>query len=232
MVGRTTVQHTVYPGQRPVATRPDVTVGRVLAKARHQRGLSLKVVADTLKIPVKHLRGLEEGKLAVFSAEIYARGAFCKYADFLGVRADATQRAFLRVLTGAREYVPLRVHRPQSWLVAKFTPRWIIAGVVASVALIVGSYVAWQVASFVWLPAVTLTEPTGEIVSDTSVPVTGTADPSAVVTVNGTQVVLNEAGVFATEIGLHPGINVIHVEATNAAGRTRRIEQAVLLPRT
>lgn len=219
------------PGQRPMATRPDITVGTILAQARRQRGLSLSAVAATLKIPIKQLRGLEDGELAVFSAEIYARGAFTKYADFLGVRAEETQRAFLRVLTGAREYVPLRVHRPKSWLAAKFTSRWVLAGGVASVALVVGSYVAWQVISFVWLPAVSVLEPLSGVVREQIIAVKGTADTNAVVTVNGTQVLLNEEGIFATEAGLHPGINVIQVEATNAAGRTRQVTKTVLLPR-
>lgn len=231
MVGpvRTHVQH--GPAQRSMATRPDVTVGQILAQARRQRRLSLETVAELLKIPAKQLRGLEEGRLEVFSAEIYARGAFNKYTDFLGVRADETQHAFLRVLTGAREHVPLKVHRPRSWLLARFTPRWIIAGAVAGVALLVGGYVAWQVASFVWLPELAVSEAPG-VAQDTVVPITGTADTSAVVRVNGAQVLLDEKGRWSIEVGLHSGINVIQVQATNAAGRTRTLEKTVLLPRT
>jgi cytoskeletal protein RodZ len=232
MVTKLRVKHARGPGQRSVTTRPDVTVGQILTRARQQRGLSLAEVADTLKIPLHQLRGLEEGELTVFSAEIYARGAFHKYADFLGVRAEETKRAFLSVLTGAREYVPLRVYRPKSWLAAKFKARWALAGVVASVALVVGSYVAWQVASFVRLPDVALLQPAVGVASDTIIPVSGTADAAATVKVNGTQVLLDQEGAWALELGLHPGINVIQVEATNAAGRVRTVEKSVLLPRT
>lgn len=231
MVGAPHVQRTHGPGQRSVTTRPDVTVGNILAQARVQKGLSLTEVAAVLKIPVKQLKGLEAGELEVFPAEIYARGAFSKYADFLGVRAEGTKRAFLRVLTGAREYVPLRVHRRKSWLAAQFTPRWIVAGVIGSIALVVGSYVAWQVASFVWLPALAVVQPGSGIVREASVAVSGTANAEAVVKVNGEQVLLNEVGVWGAEVGLHPGINVIQVEATNAAGRVRRVQKTVLLPR-
>lgn len=231
MVGTPHVQRAHGPGQRSVTTRPDVTVGHILAQARLQKGFSLEHAAAELRIPVKQLKALEEGNLAVFPAEIYARGAFLKYADFLGVRAEATQRAFLRVLTGAREYVPLKVHRRKSWIAAQFTPRWVVAGVVAGIALIVGSYVAWQVALFVWLPAVALVEPSGGVVADTQMAVKGTADTEAVVKVNGEQVLLNEEGVWGAEVGLHPGINIIQVEAINAAGRVRTVQKVVLVPR-
>ena len=219
------------PGQRSTATRPDATVGAILAQARHTQGLSIREIAAILKIPAKQLQALEEGELTVFPAEIYARGAFRKYADFLGVRAEETQRAFLSVLTGAREYVPLRVLRPKTWLAAHYKPWWVIAGIVASVALVVGSYVAWQVASFVRLPDMELLQPHAGVTHDTVIPVSGTADTEATVKLNGTQVLLDPAGNWSTEIGLHPGLNMIQVEATNAAGRIRSIHKTVLLPR-
>lgn len=219
------------PGQRSAATRPDATVGQILTQARRRRHLSLAAAAEQLKIPERQLRGLEEGQLDVFAAEIYARGAFEKYADFLGVRADETTRAFSRVLTGARQYVPLRVARPKSWLLARFGPRWVIAGAVAGAAALVGSYVAWQVASFVWLPALSVSQMPG-IIQVTTVAVAGVADTAAVVRVNGTQVLLDESGAWSIEVGLHPGINVIQVQAVNAAGRKRVVEKTVLLPRS
>jgi TATA-box binding protein (TBP) (component of TFIID and TFIIIB) len=231
MVGNIQIQRADGPGQRSITTRPDVTVGHILTQARLHNGLSIEAIAAILKIPVKQLKGLEAGELTVFPAEIYARGAFSKYADFLGVRAQETQRAFLRVLSGAREYVPLRVHRRKSWIAAQFTPRWIIAGVIASIALVVGSYVAWQVASFVWLPELAVVEPQSGVFRDTSVVVSGTANVEEVVKVNGEQVLLDKAGVWGANVGLHPGINVIQVEATNAAGRVRRVQKTVLLPR-
>jgi len=220
------------PGQRSTTTRPDITVGTILRRAREQRGLTIAQVSEALTIPAKHLQALEEGELHVFPAEIYARGAFMKYADWLGVRAEETQHAFLSTLTGAREYVPLRVHRPKSWLAANFKPRWFIAGAAASIALLVGGYVAWQVISFVWLPSVAFSQPTLNVVHEIDLPVSGTADTAATVKVNGTQVLLDDKGVWNIELGLHPGINVIQVAATNAAGRTRTIHKTVLLPRS
>lgn len=221
----------VCRAQRPCRTRPDVTVGRVLAEARRQNGLSISAASRVLRIPERQLEALEEGDLSIFPAEVYARGAFTKYAKFLGVKADGTEHAFQRVLTGAREYVPLRVHRPKSWLAERLTPRWVLAGVVGSVALVVGSYVAWQVALFVWLPRLEIVTPVSNIVYDSTIKVAGRADPSATVHVNGKQAVLAEDGIFSVEFGSHLGINVVQVQATNAAGRTRMVQKDILVPR-
>lgn len=218
-------------GTRPAKTRSDTSVGRLLVEARRVRKLSLNDISRELKIPVHHLQALEEGDLSVFPAEVYARGAFVQYADFLGVRAETTQRAFLRVLSGAREYVPLRVHRPRSWLASKITPRWILAGVLLAIALVVGSYIVWQVQSFLQLPDVTLLEPTTEVMAGASATIRGVAQQSSRVTVNGEAVLLDGDGNFYTTLTLHPGINVLQIEAVNAAGRTRVIERPLLMPR-
>lgn len=218
-------------GTRPAKTRSDATVGNLLQAAREQRGLTLADVSTALHIPVKHLRCLEEGDLSGFAAEVYARGAFERYADYLGVRAEQTQRAFLRVLSGAREYVPLRVHRPRPWLTALLTPRWILAGVIACIALLVGSYIMWQVQSFLRLPALELLEPHSPVIVGSTATIRGQAEAGAQLKINGEAVLLDEDGMFTTSFKLHPGINIMQVEATNAAGRTRLLERHLLMPR-
>lgn len=218
-------------GTRPAKTRNDTSVGRLLIEARRVRKLSLADISAELKIPPRHLQALEEGDLSVFPAEVYARGAFVKYADYLGVRAEATQHAFLRVLSGAREYVPLRVHRPRSWLASKITPRWILAGVLLAVALVVGSYIAWQVQSFLQVPDISLLEPTSNVMAGSSATIRGVAESSARVTINGEAVLLDGEGNFYTTLTLHPGINVLQLEAVNAAGRKRIIQRQLLMPR-
>ncbi|MAF80608.1 hypothetical protein CL628_01195 [bacterium] len=220
----------IKPAQRPTKTRPDTKVGLLLASARRRGNLSLEDASRDIKIPVRHLQGIEEGNLAVFPAEVYARGAFTKYASYLGVLNRANQRAFQRVLTGAREYVPLRMHTPQSWWVAFFTPRWIIAGAIALAAAAVGSYVLWQVSAFVALPELQLAQPVAGVITNSQVTVSGRADTAAVVEVNGQQAVVDASGRFSTELGLHTGINVIQVTATNAAGRVRTIQKDILVP--
>lgn len=219
-------------GTRPAKTHvSDGAVGAILARARVTRGLTVDEVAAQLRIPPTQLTSLEEGDLSVFPAEVYARGAFLKYADFLGIHAESTTRAFLRALSDSREYVPLRVHTPRPWLERFLTPRWLLAGVGAFIAAAVGFYLVWQVQSFWRLPQLTLFEPTTAVVPGASVTVRGRAEADAHVTVNDEPVLLNGEDMFTTTLLLHPGINVLHVVAENAAGRQRVITQHLLMPR-
>lgn len=219
-------------GTRPAKTHAShITVGALLIRAREARELSLQDVAQQLRIPRAKLAALEEGNLSVFKAEIYARGAFLKYAEFLGIRAESTTRAFLRALSDSREYVPLKVHTPRPWLEHFVTPSWILAGVVALIAVGVGTYIAWQVQSFLRVPFLSLSEPAQAIVQGSNVTVRGTAEPTSHVTVNEEAVLLNGEGMFETSLSLHPGINVMQVVAENAAGRQRIITRHLLMPR-
>jgi cytoskeletal protein RodZ len=208
-----------------------MTVGCLLTEARQQRGISLLAASSDLKISVRHLRALEEGDLSLFPAEIYAKGAFTKYAQYLGVYANTTQHAFQRVLTGAREYVPLRVHTPKPWLQSIITGHLVLAAVLVGVALIVGSYMAWQVATFVRLPELSLTTPIAGVSEASSVTINGKAAKDAEVMVNGSQVLLNNQGSFTTSLNLHPGINVLRLQAKNAADRVKVITRYILVPK-
>jgi cytoskeletal protein RodZ len=218
-------------GARPCRTRPDVSVGKVLQEARYRQGARLEQVADELRVPIKHLIALEEGDLSVFTAEIYARGAFHKYANYLGVAAEPYNRAFQRMLCGAREMVPLRLHTPRSRLQAMLGPKLFLAGALTVLAMMVGGYVVWQVTSFVRLPALALISPEAGVVAEDVIKVSGMAAEDAEVTINGEQVLLAESGRFETILHVHPGINVLQVKATNAAGRSRVIEKDVLMSR-
>lgn len=206
-------------------------VGSILTEARSRLGINVQMAARDLRIPEKHLRALEEGDLSVFAAEIYAKGAFTKYAQYLGVHAQTTQHAFQRVLSQVREFVPLRVHTPKPWLVAIMTPAYVLAVALAGIALVVGAYVAWQVMTFVRLPELDVLSPAGVMVEGRSVVVQGKAGEDSVVLVNGKQALLGDGGGFEQKLYLHEGINVIQVSATNAAGRTRTVTRDVLVPK-
>lgn len=202
-----------------------------MTEARVRAGISLADAARELNIAVSKLAALEEGDFSVFAAEVYGRGVYLRYAAYLGVNDRQAERLVSRALTEARERVPLKVHTPLVWWERIITSRNVIVAALAVLALIVGGYITWQVQSFVRLPLLRLTGPASAVAESDTVAVTGAAEQNARVTVNGEAVLLQEDGKFEVELRLHPGINVIYVEAENAAGRVRAIERHLLLPR-
>lgn len=209
----------------------EVTVGALLKAARRQRGLTLDEVATALRIPVRQLQSLENEELTAFTAEVYARGVFRAYARYVGIEVPAVEHAFARAVASVRTIVPVKFLAPQRWLARILTPRWILAMVGTSAALVVGGYVAWQVQSFLRLPTLTVSEPAHDLVTQEQVRVAGRAEKSAAVTINGAPVLLGDDGSFELRLTLHPGINVVQVEAKNAADRPRIVTRDLLVPR-
>jgi hypothetical protein len=195
------------------------------------RKLSLAVVASELTIPIHYLEALEEGDLTIFPAEVYARGAYMKYAHYLGVETKQMDQAFLRALCNARELVPLKLHTPRSWLARVMTGRWLLMVTLSFLAMVVGGYLLWQVQSFLRLPGLRVITPAQGIITDETLTVEGWVEDQAVVNVNGEAVFVADDGSFSAPLRLHRGINVLRVEATNAAGRSRIVERDLLVPR-
>ena len=79
-------------------TEAALALGKMLSGARHKAGIPTRQVAGALNIPVRHLEAVEEGDFSAFAAEIYARGACLKYAAYLGLEGDSTERMVWRAL--------------------------------------------------------------------------------------------------------------------------------------
>jgi len=219
-------------GTRSARRAHDPSAGRALKMARRARRLTLDDVAVKLRIPPRQLKSLEEGDLSNFSAEVYARGAYTKYARYLGVDEDEHYRSFLRSLSGARERVPLKLPQTSTWLKRVWTPAGVLIISIAGSLLMVAGYLAWQVQSFVRVPALTLLEPTEVVLSGSSVTVVGWAQVESSVSVNGETVLLEDDGKFRFDLPLKEGINVLIVEATGVSGRTHAETRRLLVPRT
>lgn len=219
-------------GTRSRRVAGDRSAGEALRAVRRRLKLSLDEAGVDLRIPPRQLKSLEEGDLSVFAAEVYARGAYVKYARYLGVKSEHTHRAFLRSLSEARELVPLTVPRSASWLARVWGPAGVIVLLLLAGVALVAGYLAWQVQTFVRVPPLQLTEPQESVVSASSVMVRGVTEPTVLLTVNGEAVLLGPDGAFAHSLPLRRGVNLLRVEATGASGRTNVIEQHLLVPRT
>lgn len=208
------------------------SAGDILQTARRKKGLTLDAVAAELRIPPAHLEALEQGNLGVFAAEVYARGAYVRYARYLGVGRQKTYYAFLRSLSGVKERVPLRLPQRARWLGRVWTPAGVLVlGALMGVLLVIG-YLGLQVRAFVRLPDLELLEPTVAVIEGPQVTVRGRAEAEAQVTVNGQTALLAGDGTFEMELSLRPGINVLQLEARGASGRTRVLKQDLLVPRS
>jgi hypothetical protein len=98
--------------------------------------------------------------------------------------------------------------------------------------MLIASYLAWQVQTFVRLPELEVTSPTDVIIHDSSVVVRGQAEREAQVRVNGEDVLVGEDGTFSITVPLKAGVNLIQATATGVSDRTRVVERHLLVPRS
>lgn len=215
-------------GVRPGKGGSHEGLGERLKKEREKHRLSLEEVSSELHIPVNQLVALEDDDYSVFSAELYARGAYGAYTKFLGIDTNVSSRAFLRSLSSVRERIPLTLHTPATFLERLITPKTILAGVGVLLALVVGGYIAWQLESFWRLPNLTIDGPSSHVVVGDSVTITGRAEERSQLTVNSESVLLQQNATFSVPLRLHKGINIVKIEVKNAAGRIR-MKQLFLL---
>jgi len=69
-------------------------IGEQLRKARESKGLDLKDVAHTTRIPLATLSALEESDYSIFPSPTYARSFLSQYSEFLQVDAHEWIDAF------------------------------------------------------------------------------------------------------------------------------------------
>ncbi len=210
----------------------DETVGALLRRERLHRRLTLDAVAEVLRIPPQQLRALEEGDVRVFSAEVYARGAYVNYATYLGVTDSGSYQALLRSLSGMRERAALSVPVPAGWLERMLTPYRVLLAGFGLLAALVAGYIGWQVRIFVREPRLELLAPEEAVIFASEVVVRGRTEREAHVTVNGETVLLRDDGSFEVVLPLKPGINVLQVGAAGASGSARVIRRELLVPRS
>jgi cytoskeletal protein RodZ len=208
-------------GVRPGKGASHEGIGERLLKEREKNRLSLEDISRELHIPVNQLAALEEDDYSVFSAELYARGAYSAYAKYLGIDTNISSRAFLRSLSSVRERIPLTLHTPATFLERLITPRTILAGVGVLLALVVGGYIAWQLESFWKLPSLTIDGPVSSVIEGDTVTITGRVEERSQLTVNSESVLLQQDSSFSVPLRLHKGINMVRIEVKNAAGRIR-----------
>lgn len=215
-------------GVRPGKSDHQEGLGARLRVAREAQHIALEDASRDLHIPIKQINALEEEDFSVFSAELYARGAYRAYTTYLGIYNKAVAHEFMRALTHVRERVPLTLHTPETFFDSLINPRIIfIIGCVALV-LLVGGYIAWQVQSFWRLPALTVDGSLSRSVVEHTTTISGHTQPLNRVTINGESILLTGDAKFSLSLPLRLGINPIRIEAINAAGRIR-VKQLFLL---
>lgn len=208
-------------------------VGGILKKAREEKGVSLAQASVATRIQPKFLKALEESDYGAFSSPVYIRGFLLSYTKFLGMDADKILAFWRREYgdsVGSTNRVVGKFLDPYLLPKLVITPAAVFtAGIALLIATFFG-YVFWQYHFFAKAPKLAITSPLdGSTVGNYSLNVVGMTEAGAKVSLNGQDIPVTEEGIFAVNVDLAKGINVLSFSAKNKLGRETRTKRTVIV---
>lgn len=110
-------------------------LGARLRGAREERGLSIEDVGERLRLNAALVLAMEEDRLALLGAPVFARGHLRNYAALLGLPEDEILAAFDADEVPEPSFLPALDLKPKLPARARWT--WPIAAVLLAIAVVV-----------------------------------------------------------------------------------------------
>lgn len=204
------------------------TIGNLLKEARVTKGLSRGQLGEMTHIKVAFILAIETadwGNLPEFSTTL---GFVKSISHFLNIDENQTLSVF------RRDYPPtLREKKEQEktkGIENKFRwgPRITFFAGIFIILLIVLGYLGFQYRKFNLAPSLTINKPTeGQIVSSSTVEVSGKTDPDATIEVNGQTALVDNSGNFDTQIDVSKDKNQITIITKSRSGKETQIQRTI-----
>lgn len=202
-----------------------ITVGQLLKKARISKKLSREVLEEKTKIKKEFISAIEEGNWDKLPEYPVVIGFVKNIAASVGVDPQKAN-AILR-----RDYPPKEISiSPKPDISSKFvwSPKATFAAGIAVVIIFIGGYLGYQYLRFVSPPRLVLNQPAeGALVSSNTVKVEGVVDQDATVTVNNQPVLIDDDGLFITDLSVDSSTQEIMVVAKSRAGKETIVSRKI-----
>jgi cytoskeletal protein RodZ len=206
-----------------------LTLGQRLKKAREDSGFTLKKFAEISKIQTKYLEYLEGGRYDKLPAFVYIQGFLKKYTQILNMPSDELLKQYQNEIEAVniakKEVVSLPSLSSPKIIITPKKIKW--AAIIIVILAILG-YFIYQLDYLIAPPKLVLEYPAQDLTINTSsVRISGQAEYSAKLTINGQQIFVENDGRFSQEINLSPGLNTLKIEATNRFGKISEITRFI-----
>jgi cytoskeletal protein RodZ len=205
------------------------TIGDKLKEARGNLGLSLKQVADELKISVKYLQALEDDAWGKIPGEVYVKSFLKKYTGFLKLNLPELLEQYSKEKNIATKSVYKKTVGEVEQRHLRRWPRTLRNLLI--VVLVAGCiiYLGLKVQKVFLAPELTVSSPLDNLVTNqVQLEVKGQTDKEATVSVNGQVVFVNSQGEFSEPLDLQTGVNTVKIKATKKHSKSTIIERRVI----
>ncbi len=204
------------------------SLGKTFRRRRLELKLTLDAVATETRIQKRFLKAIEKTDYSELPHTVNSLGFVRRYSRLLGLNSKSAASKYLAqrgtLPTPSRKSASVSLRAP---LIGS---RLIIRLVLAALALVVLSYIGWQLLILTSPPELALNSPTAnQALSTSSITVSGNTTPGADVRINGQIVYVADDGSFSLKLDLAEGVNTIEAVASNSHNRTTTLERTVVV---
>ena len=209
-------------------------LGEKLKNAREARNISLKQLSEKLKIPIKYLKYLEKGNYKMLPDDIYISSYLKKYCQVLDLNIDEILKQFKTEKGITTDLKKDKVNtkkfigsEKKSVLVVTPKRATLVLGIIV-ICLVFGFF--WhQLSYLIYPPNLKIIQPASDItVSQKAIKIYGITDTDVNLTINNSEVYVDEKGNFESMIDLNPGLNTIKVKIKDRFGNTNTIIRRIM----
>lgn len=212
------------------------TLGERLAKKRAALGYDIKETERATRIRAKHIEHLEAGNYDKLPPDVYVQGFLKNYATFLKLDQAKVLRIYRKerglkdnvkkIVAQAKTEPPKKKYKGPKIII---TPKRLIIGSAIFSALLIFSYIGWQVSILAAPPKLELKAPGDNIkVTEDSLIVEGKTDAGSDVFINDIPIGVDPDGNFKEKISLQAGVNLLKVTAKNKLNKETKATRTVL----
>ncbi|MFC1612485.1 helix-turn-helix domain-containing protein [Patescibacteria group bacterium] len=200
-------------------------VYRELQNIRRKNGITLETMQKETKIPIKHLKALEEGSTKLLPDIIYTKNIIKKYLSFFNVDAGP----FITGLNLERKEKE-SPEKPLDKKTLVVIPRIIKSVVIIFFTLALIVYLGLSISKIFKPPSIIITSPIdGKVTSKSIISVEGSTERGTKLFINNEQVLLDQDSNFNKEINLQKGLNLIKISGVNRYSKENVIWRNVIL---
>lgn len=205
-------------------------VGEILKKRRLEKKVTLEEVEKGIKIRTKFLKALEEDDYRKLPSATYIRGFIKNYSEFLDLSSEKVLAVFRRQFDERKNLglLPKGLTEPLGKRTLSLKTPPVISFLFLLPLLLLLAYLYREYRLFTQPPPLTIQSPQEQaIIFGETVEVSGRTEPSAILTLNGQKIFLQEDGSFIQKITLTPGLNILEFSAKNNLGKETIVRRNV-----
>ncbi len=190
------------------------------------KNLSVKKLSDATGVPERYLEAMMDGDKESLPPSPYIRGYISKLASVLDFDSEEMWRLCKKDFLSENSSYPDRLPSNR-FAIKRFDKKILLGGLLGLIIIV---YIVWNFNKFIGNPKLELTYPTSEnlIVAQPTISIEGRTDSNNKLTINDSEIYVDEDGRFQQEIILDPGLNIIKIKSKKFLGREADITREII----